>query len=287
MNLNENILRIQEMMGIITEDSNKVIISMIDEMGINTTIDFLGSLDKFESLGGIDYLFNEPDELLKDYTNLIILEDYEDEGGGDGGWKSVAYGEGNDDYRIKPGYVYFNWVKNPMDKPTAHLYVDKALSDHLKPLDIPDEITKMILKKWVNKYYDNIPPIDEVTFGNSVGYGNEEDDYDDAPKPMRTGIVSSPIIPLDNDDVDEEISEEEIIKLIKDAVKKYPKEDYKKSVREEQYDDLFNWTNLIFSDVEDKLGDIEYDDLRKDYDYILMDIWGPSLHTPYREMFPR
>ena len=104
---------------------------------------------------------------------------------------------------------------------------------------------------------------------------------------MRTGIVSSPIIPLDNDDVDEEISEEEIIKLIKDAVKKYPKEDYKKSVREEQYDDLFNWTNLIFSDVEDKLGDIEYDDLRKDYDYILMDIWGPSLHTSYREMFPR
>ena len=225
--------------------------------------------------------------LLKDYTNLIILEDYEDEGGGDGGWKSVAYGEGNDDYRIKAGYVSFNWVKNPMDKPTAHLYVDKALSDHLKPLDIPDEITKMILKKWVNKYYDNIPPIDGVTFGNSVGYGNEEDEYDDAPKPMRTGIVSSPIIPLDNDDVDEEISEEEIIKLIKDAVKKYPKEDYKKSVREEQYDDLFNWTNLIFSDVEDKLGDIEYDDLRKDYDYILMDIWGPSLHTSYREMFPR
>jgi len=259
------------MMGIITEDVNKVTSSMIDSMGIDVAINFLGGYDEFERVGGVDYLLNKADKLLKDYTNLIITDDYEDDS--NDSWKSVAYGEGNDDYRIKPGYVYFNWTKNPKDEPMAHLYVDKALSDHLIPLDMPDEITEIILERWVKKYYD-IPPIDRVTFGDIIGYGN-----DDEPKPMRTDIVSTPIVPWDDDEeMSEEMSDEEIIKLLKDTAKKYPKEDY---------DNLFYWMGDIFSNVESNFedNDIEYDDLRKDYDYVLMDIWGPDDEfLPYREM---
>lgn len=255
------------MMGIITE--NKSINLLIDKMGVNGTINFLGGIDNFKNIGGVDYLFNKSDELLKDYTNLIIVDDYEDDSRDS--YKSVAYGEGHDDYRIKPGYVYFNWSKTPMDAPTARLSVDKALSNQLIPLDIPDEITKIILERWVRKYYDNIPPIDRVTFGSNIGYGN-----DDEPKPMRTDIVNPPIIPRETP---KKISKDEIIKLLKDTAKEYPKE---------EYDDLLDWMGDIFSIVSNKIEDegidVDEDKLRDKYDYVLTDIWGPSEYTQFINM---
>lgn len=68
---------------------------------------------------------------------------------------------------------------------------------------------------------------------------------------------------------DNDLDEEEIIELLMDTAKEIP---------QENYDDLFDWMNVIFSIVEDKLEnrDIEYDDLRTDYDYVLMGMWDSS-----------
>jgi hypothetical protein len=132
MNLNENINRIKQVMGIITE--NKSITKLIDYIGVKGAIKFTGGMDSFNSIGGIDYLFEKVDELLKDYTNLIIVDDMEDEGGGDKGtYKSVAYGERNNEEPTEPPYVYFNWSKNPMNNPKASLEFDRVLSNKLIP----------------------------------------------------------------------------------------------------------------------------------------------------------
>jgi hypothetical protein len=164
-----NITRIKQVMGIITE--NKPVEKLIDKMGVKGAIQFAGGMKSFNSIGGMDYLFDKVDELLKDYTNLIIVDDMEDEGGGDKGtFKSVAYGERNHEEPTEPPYVYFNWSKNPMNNPKALLDFDKVLSEKLTPLDIPENVTKIILEKWVRKYYDNIPPISTVRFGDTLGY---------------------------------------------------------------------------------------------------------------------
>jgi hypothetical protein len=91
MNLHENINRIQEMMGIISENKNSTISKMVDLMGVNETILYIGGIDNFNDMGGMDYLFDKVDELLKNYTNLIITDTNVDT------WETVAYGEGHDD----------------------------------------------------------------------------------------------------------------------------------------------------------------------------------------------
>ena len=45
MNLQENIYRIQSMMGVITEDKDSLSRKMIDELGVMATINLLGSFD--------------------------------------------------------------------------------------------------------------------------------------------------------------------------------------------------------------------------------------------------
>ena len=66
---------------------------------------------------------------------------------------------------------------------------------------------------------------------------------------------------------DNEISEEQIIKLLRKTAKKHSTEDY---------DDVYDWMNVIFSQVEYKLEDVydDVDDLREKYDYVLMNMWG-------------
>ena len=272
MNLNENINRIKQVMGIITE--NKSISKMIDELGVEGAIKFVGDEETFKEMGGMDSLFEKADELLKDYTKLVIVNDYEDKSGDT--WKSVAYGRKNSD--TKPPYVYFVWNKSPMNADKVNLNIDKALSDKLSPLKLPDNFAKNILYKWVKKYYNNIPPIKNIQFGNDIGYNNDGDDRD---------FSNLQYIGPTSDDVEyPKISEEEIIKHIEDVAEKYPKEDY---------DDVFDWMDDVFNKVEDKLdrkygvdedGDGKYymdKDLRKNYDYILLDMWGEG-HTPYREI---
>jgi hypothetical protein len=265
MNLHENINRIQEMMGIIPENKNSPIPKMVDLIGVNDTILYIGGIDKFNTMGGMDYLFNKVDELLKNYTNLIITDTNVDT------WETVAYGEGHDDYRIKPGYVYFDWSKSLKGKPTTHLSVDKELSDHLKSLDIPDNITKTLLERWVRKYYNDIPPIDEVMFGSNIGYGNDDEpDFPTNPK------FNTPVIPREEPKT---ISKEEIIKLLKNTSEEYPKENY---------DDLLDWMWDIFTDVNVKISDkgfeVDLTNLKKEYDYVLRDIWGPSDYPTNDEM---
>jgi hypothetical protein len=273
MNLNENISRIKQVMGIIAE--SKSISKMIDELGVIKTIKFVGDEESFKEMGGIDYAFERADELLKDYTNLVIVDDLEDEG--DDTWKSVAYGKVNNN-SAKPPYVYFVWNKSPMDAAEANLSFDEALSNKLIPLGLPDNITKIILGKWVKKYYNNIPPIKSIQFGYDVGYNNDGDDRD---------FSNLPYIEPTSDDVEyPTIPEEEIIKRIKDAAEEHPKEDY---------DDVIDWMDKVFYDVENKLdNEYGYDrngfgrwymdkDLKKDYDYILLDMWGEG-HTPFREV---
>lgn len=172
MNLNENLDRIKQVMGIITE--SKSIKKLIDELGIDDTIKFVGGGSAFENMGGGDYefsnkenrLFKMGEEVLKDYTNLIIMDDidYEHEEDYD---NYVVYGEGHKGYKIKPGFIYFDW-----DKYEDKLSVDEALSDKLKPLGLSDDVIKYILKRWVRKYY-NIYPIDQVRFGSELGYNDE------------------------------------------------------------------------------------------------------------------
>lgn len=273
MNLNENISRIKQVMGIITE--SKSISKMIDELGVIGSIEFIGNEETFKQMGGIDYAFEKADRLLKDYTNLVIVDDLEDEGGDT--WKSVAYGKVNNN-STNPPYVYFVWNKSPMDATEANLSFDEALSDKLLPLGLPDDITKIILEKWVKKYYNNIPPIKSIQFGDNVGYANDGDDRDfsNLEHTKSTSVdVEYPTIP-----------EEEIIKRIKDAAEEFPKEDY---------DDVIDWMDNVFYEVEDKLDKkYGYDkngfgrwymdkDLKKDYDYILLDMWGEG-HTPFREI---
>lgn len=260
-------------MGIIAE--SKSISKMIDELGVIKTIKFVGDEESFKEMGGIDYAFERADELLKDYTNLVIVDDLEDEG--DDTWKSVAYGKVNNN-SAKPPYVYFVWNKSPMDADEANLSFDEALSNKLIPLGLPDNITKIILGKWVKKYYNNIPPIKSIQFGYDVGYNNDGDDRD---------FSNLPYIEPTSDDVEyPTIPEEEIIKRIKDAAEEHPKEDY---------DDVIDWMDKVFYDVENKLdNEYGYDrngfgrwytdkDLKKDYDYILLDMWGEG-HTPFREV---
>jgi phosphoribosyl-ATP pyrophosphohydrolase len=64
-----------------------------------------------------------------------------------------------------------------------------------------------------------------------------------------------------------EMSEEEIIKLLIDTAEDTPTEDY---------DDVYDWMNVIFSQVEFMLEDVydDVDDLREKYDYVLMNMWG-------------
>lgn len=55
MNLQENIHRIQSMMGVITEDDNTAKIDkMMNDIGLSNTIKFLGGYDSFKKLYGGD-----------------------------------------------------------------------------------------------------------------------------------------------------------------------------------------------------------------------------------------
>jgi hypothetical protein len=284
MNLNENINRIKQVMGIITE--NKPVDKLIDKMGVKGAIQFAGGIKSFNSIGGIDYLFDKVDELLKDYTNLIIVDDMEDKGGGDKGtWKSVAYGEKNNEKPTEPPYVYFNWSKNPMNNPKASLEFDKVLSEKLTSLNIPENVTKIILEKWVRKYYDNIPPISTVRFGDTLGYNQGFSKPDPNSKPNNNKIY----IPK-YEDYKESISKEEIIKLLKDLAEKTPKEKFIRGT--DNLENFLEWSHTIFKQVEDKFDreNMDREDLRKDYDYVLMNIWGDAIDDdgliPYRELMP-
>jgi hypothetical protein len=277
MNLNENITRIKQVMGIITE--NKPVDKLIEKMGVKGAIQFAGGMKSFNSIGGMDYLFDKVDELLKDYTNLIIVDDMEDKGGGDKGtWKTVAYGEKNNEKPTEPPYVYFNWSKNPMNNPKASLEFDKVLSEKLTSLNIPENLTKIILEKWIRKYYDNIPPISTVRFGDTLGYNQGFSKPDPNFKPNNNKIY----MPKDEEG-NNGISKEEIIKLLKDVAKKTPKEEY--MVGWDDIDNFVEWSNVIFSQVEYKLESegIDTDGLRKDYDYVLIDMWRPGFIPPYKE----
>lgn len=171
-------------MKVMTENFNKLINSK------------LGNVKPLLEEKYIDYLFDNVDELLKDYTNLMIVDDNED---GDR-YKSVAYGERNNEEPTEPPYVYFNWSKSPINMPTGSLEFDKVLSDKLIPLDIPENVTKIILEKWVRKYYDNIPPISMVSFGDTLGYNQEFSKPDPNFKPDHSQFY----MPNYDDDDDDE-----------------------------------------------------------------------------------
>jgi hypothetical protein len=281
MNLNENINRIKQVMGIITE--NKPVDKLIEKMGVKGAIQFAGGMKSFNSIGGMDYLFDKVDELLKDYTNLIIVDDMEDEGGDT--WKTVAYGEKNNEKPTEPPYVYFNWSKSPMNNPKALLEFDEVLSEKLTSLNIPENVTKIILEKWVRKYYDNIPPISTVRFGDTLGYNEEFSKPDPNFKPNNNKFY----IPK-YEDYNESISKEEIIKLLKDLAEKTPKEKFIRGT--DNLENFLEWSHTIFKQVEDKFDreNMDREDLRKDYDYVLMNIWGDAIDDdgliPYRELMP-
>ena len=278
MNLQEQTNRIKEIMGVISENDN--FIKTIKNFGIPDTIKYVGSYDLFKQSKFFDSVFKMVDDLLKDFTDLIIVDNYSDGNYDDkNSSRAVAYGEGHNDFKIKPGYVYFDWYKSPMNKPTATLSVDEKLSDVLSSLDLPDNLMKDILVKWVNKYYDNIPPIDNVKYGKVLGYGNDETDD-------HSSLIPPPHIPFDDNIPSRKITEDEIIELLKDAAEKFPKENC---------DDLMDWMNIVFTYVEDYIDDnnidteiknksifsLNSDNLRKKYDYVLRDIWGPDNDYPF------
>jgi hypothetical protein len=76
-----------------------------------------------------------------------------------------------------------NFVRLNISVEQLLLDFDKVLSEKLTPLDIPENVTKIILEKWVRKYYDNIPPISMVSFGDTLGYNEEFSKPDPNSKP--------------------------------------------------------------------------------------------------------
>jgi hypothetical protein len=214
------------------------------------------------------------------------VDDMEDKGGGDKGtWKTVAYGEKNNEKPTEPPYVYFNWSKSPMNNPKALLEFDEVLSEKLTSLNIPENVTKIILEKWIRKYYDNIPPISTVRFGDTLGYNEEFSKPDPNFKPNNNKFY----IPK-YEDYNQSISKEEIIKLLKDLAEKTPKEKFIRGT--DNLENFLEWSHTIFKQVEDKFDreNMDRENLRKDYDYVLMNIWGDAIDDdgliPYRELMP-
>jgi len=70
MNLQENINRIHQMMGVINEDNRFNIKKMVDVVGIVDTIRYLGGYEKFKEQGGLDILTKDDKiDVIKDNTN--------------------------------------------------------------------------------------------------------------------------------------------------------------------------------------------------------------------------
>ena len=67
MNLQENINRIHQMMGVINEDNSSNIKKMINVVGIVDAIRYLGGYDKFKEQGGLDILTKDDKiDVIKD-----------------------------------------------------------------------------------------------------------------------------------------------------------------------------------------------------------------------------
>ena len=67
MNLQENINRIHQMMGIINEDNSSNIKKMVDVVGIVDAIRYLGGYEKFKEQGGLDILTKDDKiDVIKD-----------------------------------------------------------------------------------------------------------------------------------------------------------------------------------------------------------------------------
>ena len=67
MNLQENINRIHQMMGVINEDNSFNIKKMINVVGIVDTIRYLGGYEKFKEQGGLDILTKDDKiDVIKD-----------------------------------------------------------------------------------------------------------------------------------------------------------------------------------------------------------------------------
>ena len=78
MNLQENIHRIKQMMGVINEDTRKNAVKrMIDTMGLSGTIDFLGGYDPI-----LDDIVTKDDKIK--YIREIVSDIADDFGGGVG-----------------------------------------------------------------------------------------------------------------------------------------------------------------------------------------------------------
>lgn len=70
MNLQENINRIHQMMGVINEDNSFNIKKIINVVGIVDAIRYLGGYEKFKEQGGLDILTKDDKiDVIKDNTN--------------------------------------------------------------------------------------------------------------------------------------------------------------------------------------------------------------------------
>ena len=69
-----------------------------------------------------------------------------------------------------------------------------------------------------------------------------------------------------NDEDEVEVTPEMIIKMLTDSAESTP---------QENYDDLYDWMQDVFSPVEVELEDMGYDidDLRMTYDDVIMSLW--------------
>ena len=79
--------------------------------------------------------------------------------------------------------------------------------------------------------------------------------------------IVSRVIKEENDDENEvEVTPEMIIRMLMDSAESTP---------QENYDDLYDWMQDVFSPVEVELEDMGYDidDLRMTYDDVIMSLW--------------
>ena len=73
MNLQENIHRVQQMMGIVNEGNSPKITNMINELGLFNTFKFFGGYDDFLKLYP-DYIINKEDKInfIKDTVSYLM-----------------------------------------------------------------------------------------------------------------------------------------------------------------------------------------------------------------------
>jgi len=137
MNLQENIYRIHQMMGVINEDTqHKGINRMIDKMGLSGTIEFMGGYDSI-----LDNIVTKDDKIS--YIRETVSDIADDFGGGVGfsvheiGLDPVEFSRTDEEEQL---IEYFTPYKVEVDSYGGYKYDSHLFNFALRYEDLEDEM---------------------------------------------------------------------------------------------------------------------------------------------------